>query len=86
MLNTGLCAPQQLKYSIEGDHVLVKWKPCHTKVPIRGYYVSVQEKLNKRQLGSPDFVHVEQNTHSAEILGLKPDAVYEIKVIKYRYH
>lgn len=78
--NTGLCPPYAVNHSIVGDYVLIKWKHSHSKEPLHGYYVSVQEVLNKKRLGSPDFVYVEQDVHSTRIQGLKPDAVYEMKV------
>ena len=69
--------------------MLIQWSYSSTQEPVDGYYVSVQEVLNKKRLGSPDFVHIEPDVHTAEIQGLKPDAVYEMKVqllLKHSLH
>lgn len=59
--------------------MLVKWNHPREE-PIHGYYVSVQEILKKFRLDAPDFVHVEKNVLSVKIRGLKPAAIYEMKV------
>lgn len=82
-----LSAPTKVRYSIEGDSVLVKWKHPHgagDEQPAHGYYVVVQEILKKTRLDAPDFVHVEKNALSVNIKGLKPKTVYEMKVLLFR--
>ena len=68
-----------------GDSVQVKWKHSREmgrQEPTHGYYVTVQEVLKKLRLGAPDFVHVDSNVMSVMIKGLKPDATYEMKVVR----
>ena len=69
-----------MSWSLEKEHVLVKWKHQHKDEPSRGYYVSVQEVQKGFKLGTPNFVHVKEGVRAAIIRGLKPRAVYEIKV------
>lgn len=77
---TGLTAPYDVSWSLEKEHVIVKWKHQHKDEPSRGYYVSVQEVQKGFKLGTPNFVHVKEGMRAAIIRGLKPRAVYEIKV------
>lgn len=75
-----LSAPSSVSFSIQGDSVLVKWKHLRGEEPTHGYYVIVQEILERLRLDAPDFVHVDRNVMSVKIKGLKPAAAYEMKV------
>jgi len=60
--------------------VTVRWKHQQKDDPSHGYYISVQEVLRGLRLGKPAFVHVKGSVRAASIRGLKPRALYEIKV------
>ena len=69
-----------MTWIIEKEHVTVKWKHQQKQDPSHGYYISAQEVLRGLRLGKPDFVHVKGDVRAASIRGLKPRALYEIKV------
>ena len=69
-----------MSWSLEKEHVIVKWKYRHKDEPSRGFYVSVQVVQKGFKLGTPNFVYVKEGVRAATIRGLKPRAVYEIKV------
>lgn len=69
-----------MSWSLEKEHVIVKWKYRHKDEPSRGFYISVQVVQKGFKLGTPNFVHVKEGVRTATIRGLKPRAVYEIKV------
>ncbi len=69
-----------MTYSIYTDSIEVRWRHSVRDEPSHGYYISVQEIRAGLKLAKPDFVHVEEGARSATIRGLKPYALYEIKV------
>ena len=80
-----LTAPFDVTWRVERAHVTVRWKHQQKNEPSHGYYISVQEVLRGLRLGKPDFVHVKGSVRAASIRGLKPRALYEMKV-KRRMH
>lgn len=67
---------------MKNDHVLVKWEYEDDGDPVNGYYVAVQ-LVNKKgaTLGPPHFVHVDGDKRKTHIRGLKPRALYQMKVV-----
>lgn len=79
--STGVSAPYGLTYTVYTDSVEVRWRhSLGLDEPSHGYYVSVQEIQTGLKLGRPEFVHVDAGARSVTMRGLKPYALYEMKV------
>ena len=61
---------------------MVNWKHSDDKQQVQGYYILLCRLVNSRCTG-PDFVNFDKNARSGKIVGLAPEAMYQVEVNNY---
>ena len=73
--------PNITSWELDAHYLLVNWKHSDMKQKVHGYYIRLC-KLVYLQCTGPDFVNFGKNSRSGRIVGLAPEAIYQIEVSK----
>ena len=71
--------PFNVNYKIQGDALIVSWEYRRLKSKV-GFYIEIQEAATSDENFPINYVKVQEGSSSVEIRGLKPKALYNLKV------
>lgn len=71
--------PNIISWELDGHYVIVNWQHSDANHSTHGYYVSLCQLVNSECTG-PDFVNFGKSVRSGKIVGLAPEALYQVEV------
>lgn len=76
--------PNITSWELAGHYLIINWKHLYSNRhhQVRGYYVLLCRLVDSHCAG-PDFVNFNNLVRTGQIVGLAPEAIYQVEVIAY---
>jgi hypothetical protein len=71
--------PNITSWELDSHYLLINWKHSDERQQVHGYYILLCRLVNLQCVG-PDFVNFNKDARSGRIVGLAPEAMYQIEV------